>query len=343
MAFFDPKVASARMVPIPKENETLIWDSGEWYDEETNEAVQFTGPQILPTRHLSTDELIDLCYEGDPEAERLDDCLATFAAVEPDPWAERKITTDDYAILEELGDEPALVFLELAPLETMSAIDRFLETLYVEQELFDSGVLKKDEVLTELIEDTFAVRSARFNEIRDILAEIPGVVVRDHLVGLDYVFVSMPMDALAEVEHLPWVDRIHVTDPWEEIEDYSAEPPAILDHMQLGDYYVHDDGSGGYDGEYDMPDLYWSNIVAAVLDGNGFNADHVAFNDLSTGTSRVKQSFVCDDVGCAELWPPTAMTADLSATKPWHGTEVAGILAGDIRDGQDSYWTTTGE
>jgi hypothetical protein len=328
--------------PVPGNGQTLLWASAEWTEDGLVATSRIDQPLIVTTRQLTTDELMALCYDTAGEEDQLRDCLATFEPVSPDPQAGRKIAPDDLAVLAGHPSKPVDVYLELTPLSEESPIDKFLEFYYVARDLFDAGILDKGGVLSELIENEADSRMARFASVKGTLVSIPDVSFIDHLVGLDFVHVLMPLAAVKAVESLPWVARIHVPEPGLEAEAFTVEPPAILNHLQLRGYFVHDDGSAGYDGEYDMPDPYWTNVVVATLDSNGYNADHVAFNDTSGGGTRVKQAWTCED-GCSQIVPPTDMTADFFSDKPEHGTLVAGILGGDIRDGQDLYWTTTGQ
>jgi hypothetical protein len=114
-----------------------------------------------------------------------------------------KIAEEDYALLDGMAGEATDVYLELTPLPGLNPVDQFLETLYTQQELFDSGVLRKEEVFSAITEDYFAARRSRFDEIAPDLFDVPGVAPVANLQGLDFVHIKMSIDALAEIEEFP--------------------------------------------------------------------------------------------------------------------------------------------
>jgi hypothetical protein len=114
----------------------------------------------------------------------------------------------------------------------------------------------------------------------------------------------------------------------------------IVYTLYLSPYYVYQNGDTGYDGEYNMPES-WNDVVVAVMDPTGMNGDHVAFKESTGSNYRIFQSWKCGST-CVEFSPPTDITVDENnfGDDFWHGTEVAGLLAGDLRDGQDPAYTS---
>jgi hypothetical protein len=288
-----------------------------------------------------------MCYDHPETDEQIDDCLATFEEPPPQRSEFLKTSDADVALLRSLPGERGKAYLKLESLGIPSPVYQLLVEMWAHKELFDEEILKPDEVRAQFAEEIFQARHDRFDDITADLKDVPGLAVVRHLAGLDFIEVEIGVGSLEFVDELAAVDRVIVANPNAKVEaHYAAEAPPILEHMQLhSPYYVYQDGSAGEDGAYDMPGS-WSRVVVAVNDFTRMHANHVAFKDGSGGSFRVLEAWTCADDSCSEVVPATgfcpAQTLPLSELNK-HGTVVASLLAGDLRDLQDPVYDDPGD
>ncbi|NLH48141.1 MAG: S8 family peptidase [Myxococcales bacterium] len=342
LSFFTCRaIASELLIPIPKTNETLLWGSSEWRDADGGYESSY-GPSVIKTKYTSHEELIEQCYEDAQSQKELDDCLVTFEEGPSLSSEYLKITDSDVFLLQSFPEQKGEAFLKLSELGILNPVDQLLEETWINKDLFEMGALKVKEVSAEITTDFFEYRRNRFAEIAEELEDIPGLEIIAYLVGLDFVHVNLSLESLAWLEDFVDVSRVMVPDLTlkANLDVVGANPP-ILDHMQLqSPYYIYQNGDTGNDGEYNMPGS-WSDVVVAVMDPTGMNGDHVAFKESTGSNYRIFQSWKCGST-CEEFSPPTDITSDDNnfGDDYWHGTEVAGLLAGDLRDGQDPAYTS---
>lgn len=135
---------------------------------------------------------------------------------------------------------------------------------------------------------------------------------------------EVPLGIVQALTQHPDVDLLeHVADE-KESHDLSFNGEDIKHSRGLNAGYFRDNG---FDGDLASPD-----IVVAIIDGEGFEANHAGFNDDSGSSSRVNGQWNCTSSGCS-----TGQSASGN-----HGTAVAGLAVGDFRDnqisGQSSDW-----
>jgi hypothetical protein len=152
-------------------------------------------------------------------------------------------------------------------------------------------------------------------------------VVRERFVLGNALRVLAPVAAIRELQHHPSVARIE--------EDLPTAGEAVDSWETAVGTQVDQYLDNFFDGERANPSRHaFNDITLAILDQD-IEDDIAAFNDVSTGVSRVASMWNC-------AVSPCAAAADLSAASlsSDHGTSVAAIAAGDLADGQDAAVTT---
>ena len=265
------------------------------------------------------------------EAEaKLADCLVTFADPPDDPWLGRKISKEAWNLLENSPDPVMNAYVSFTPLQIKNPVDTAVETEWLYPELFEAGLMDYYDVRALAFDDYRQTLEDRFLAVREDLENVPDLTI-ERVMG-PMVLVRLSLLSIQELEALPFVHFIYVDDP-------DAKPGVdvttyySMESMQIDEpYFVTANGGSGYDGE--APSYADGNrqLVAGIVDWNGFNASHHAFWDLTNGTSRVVKAYDCNNYSCSEVSPATSMNVDGDN----HGNLVAGALLADLRDEQDN-------
>jgi len=104
-----------------------------------------------------------------------------------------------------------------------------------------------------------------------------------------------------------------------------------------------------YDGSYAISMGESLRVRAGVIEDLPFNVNHVAFNDSNSGGSRIALMRFCDQdnnppcSSVSNFGPPCNPGGGLSRSNCDHSTMVAGLLAGDLVDGQDSNFASSSD
>lgn len=139
--------------------------------------------------------------------------------------------------------------------------------------------------------------------------------------NLHRVDIDIELGAIERLAHHPDVTRVEPADL--ELTPHAVGGVARDRASQLNQFL-----SAGYDGE--MGSGGTDDLVAAVVELGGLQRGHVGFWDTGAGASRLVWAFDCTGAGgCISHnydWP----------THDPHASGVAGVLVGDLMDGQDA-------
>lgn len=117
--------------------------------------------------------------------------------------------------------------------------------------------------------------------------------------------------------------RIDLSEPTQAL----AMPASLLRIGQQLDQFIDD----GFNGERGGS----SDISFAVVEAGEYDESIYAYKDGSSGGSRIRGMYNCTTSGCAQTSNfPTAES---------HATRVAGLVFGDLQDGQDPNYTASGD
>jgi hypothetical protein len=112
-------------------------------------------------------------------------------------------------------------------------------------------------------------------------------------------------------------------------EQYETEDADIAGRLIIAGTQIKQFIDDSYDGENTgIPD-----ISVGIVESSDFNDEHPAFKDSTSSLVRIEGKFSCNSSPCTSVSSFPA-PAD-------HATGVAGIIIGDLRDGQDPAHTST--
>ena len=141
--------------------------------------------------------------------------------------------------------------------------------------------------------------------------------------GLHAVSARMTLDA---------IEQLAARDDVERIEPATPDIPLVDGRHIIAEHQIEQFIDFGYDGENSTGS---TDITFAQIEPGGADNEHVAFNESATGGSRIRGMFRCDSSSC------TSTSNFTSSDETNHASAVAGIIFGDLRDLQDSRYSSS--
>lgn len=183
------------------------------------------------------------------------------------------------------------------------------------------------EARQQLVLERQAMVAAHMSGLVDLVDSVGGQITRSGVNGLSATAILTPPQ-IAELAAAPEISRIELS-TWLKLEGVRGGD--VLDGSQITQFV--DDG---FDGENSGNP--WDVTFAAVDLGRPHD-DHVGYRETSGSSSnRIRGRYICDGDGDCSSVSNFLPQSDPDGE---HATAVAGIVFGDLRDGQDSTVTST--
>lgn len=285
--------------------------------DEAGNRIHISGVRAFERRVLSADELAELAREK-----------AELHGVRPAP----RLGPALGPILTELvhAHEAGLLSVQADDVEVVIALERNGRSggvpifEQVEQAIMQGRVVTRgdrDRVHAEAI----AARQAAIARVQAPVVtavERAGGVVLARGQSTHIVVARMPIAALRELAARSDVARIdlHTAD------DDEVDGAHVIKGHQIEQFVT-----AGYDGE-NVGNTY--DLSFAQVEGNGAHDDHLGFREGTGTATRIRGRYNCGLL-C------TSTSAFASGDESDHASSVAGIIFGDLLDGQDSSVTTS--
>ena len=158
---------------------------------------------------------------------------------------------------------------------------------------------------------------------RDILAL--GIATINRCTNMPCLNVQLTLEMIKELSDHPGIVSIGLVSPT--VNDALIAGIAVNRGSQLRQYI-----DAGFDGEYGAnPDVRF-----AIIEKDSYHDEHLGFKDTSAAGTRIIDRFNCSNVSCIQ-------TTNFPLPSDDHATYVAGLLFGDLRDGQDPLYTGTND
>nr|VFK61137.1 MAG: Subtilase family [Candidatus Kentron sp. TUN]VFK70091.1 MAG: Subtilase family [Candidatus Kentron sp. TUN] len=164
------------------------------------------------------------------------------------------------------------------------------------------------------------IRDAK-NSVLNAITGLGGEVLHNPK-NLHSITARIPANAIDNLANRRDVARIDLNLPDQDEVDGSH----MIEGHQIKQFI--DDGYDGGSG---------TDIVFAQIEINGADDEHVGFRDGSGSSDRIKGMYNCYSTDC------TSTSNFTSSQESDHASSVAGIIFGDLRDGQDTGVTSSSE
>jgi len=304
------------------------WASESGQDEAGN-SYFYEGKVLHQSFKRSFEEHIADCYNMEADSAAKETCVKELIEPEPEPAAwTSKFDENSLALLNNSPDMQFEALVILQPMEMQRVPDLMLEY----KSMVDFGIISRKE-LKDSLQAQWKQNVADYEKLVEAeMKAIPGLEILNWLESTPAAMCLLNMHSVKVLESTDFVKRVAVSDPNAKDEPLGLTQ-TVLEHMQLhNNYYVKDSGGAGYDGEWPSERGTWGELTAAVIDATGFNYNHLVFKDGTGTDTRINGMYICDTT-CASGNPTPTDTDDEGHDS--HGTRLAWVLAGDLRDGQD--------
>ena len=185
--------------------------------------------------------------------------------------------------------------------------------------------------LVETTDELRAARASLLEERRQTIRAAQEEVARDVVdlggsvtgfcTNLPCLNIELPADRVEAFARNASVSRLDLSVPLKEAGSVNGTVVAAGTQIQQ---FIN----AGMDGEWG------SDVTVAIID-SGFDDDHPGFRDWSGNSPwRIRGRYKCGNFSCLGL-------TQFNSTHPEHGNAVAGLLIGDLRDGQDANYNTS--
>ncbi len=272
--------------------------------DETGNEVNFSGVVAHPMRKLTEAE----------RKQRTKQKQALYGSPPSAPPPPRKIGESLEALLDK-GNQDQRV-------QVIIAVDRSGDIpLYeqVQQAIAAGKVLTQADyvrVRRNLIQARTALIARRLKPVADAVRGVGGFV-NSECEQLHLLTATVPLNGVHALTQQDTVLRID--------ENLPEEPEVDGRHVILA-HQIKQFIDAGYDGQKVGPNRH---IIFAQVERRAADDEHAGFKDGSGNTIRIVRRCSCDGSSCLQKnnFPP--------GDESMHATSVAGLIFGDLRDGQD--------
>lgn len=213
---------------------------------------------------------------------------------------------------------------------TVVTVDIFLATeevepafVTIEKEIARGNLITVADVEAEQ-QALLQAEQSRVSDAQDALErdmDYLGDATVHRCVNIPCMSAQMKLEMVKELSGHPGIVSISLVSPL--VNDALIAGNLVMRGSQLRQYI-----DAGYDGEYGAsPDIRF-----AIIEKESYHDEHLGFKDVPAAGTRILDRFNCTNASCTQ-------TLNFPLPSDDHATYVAGLLFGDLRDGQDPAYT----